>query len=126
MNEWDNVINENTYDIFINNTVFNSHKIIIKRGLSVNIIPKLTDNFDFIYVDGDHSEKTVWLDAIYSFEKLNIGGIMIFDDYEWNSDDKSPKKAVDKFLTEYSELIEILFINYQVGIKKIKIKLIKK
>jgi hypothetical protein len=61
----------------------------------------------------------------YSFLKpLNYGGIMIFDDYEWNSDDKSTKKAVDKFLTEYSELIEILFINSQVGIKKIK--LIKK
>jgi hypothetical protein len=120
MVEWDNLINENTYNIFINNTKYNKHKIIIKRGLSTDILPNLKKIYDFIYIDGDHSEKAVWIDAIYSFKILKINGFIIFDDYEWNIGDKSPKKTIDKFLDEYKNYIDIIDINSQVIIKKIK------
>jgi predicted O-methyltransferase YrrM len=119
MSEWDDVINEDTYNIFIKNTIFNSDKIIIKRELSINILPTLNTEYDFIYIDGDHSEKAVWIDATLSFNILKLGGIMIFDDYTWNINDKSPKNAIDRFIKEYNSKIEILFINYQVGLKKI-------
>lgn len=119
MNEWDNLINENTYNIFINNTNYNKNKIIIKKGLSIDILPTLEKIYDFIYIDGDHSEKAVWLDAIYSFKILRNNGIIIFDDYNWNTGDKSPKNAIDKFLYEYKNYIEVININYQVIIKKI-------
>ena len=119
MSEWDNLINENTYDIFTNNTKYNKNKIIIKRGLSCDILPNLEKIYDFIYIDGDHSEKAVWLDAVYSFKILRNNGIIIFDDYMWNTDDKSPKNAIDKFLEEYKNYIEVISINYQVTIKKI-------
>jgi len=120
MNEWDNLINENTYNIFINNTNYNKKKLIIKRGLSSDILPKLEKIYDFIYIDGDHSEQAVWLDAIYSFKILRINGIIIFDDYEWNSGDKSPKKAIDKFLDEYKSYIKVILKNSQhVVIQKI-------
>jgi hypothetical protein len=33
--------------------------------------------------------------------------------------EKSSKNAIDKFIKEYDSKIEILFINYQVGLKKI-------
>lgn len=118
MPDWDKLINESTYDIFIRNTKSNSDKIIIKRGLSKDILPSLKSEYDFIYVDGDHSEKAVWIDATLSFEILKVGGIMIFDDYEWNVGDKSPKDAVDRFLNEYSDKVEVLFVNQQVGIRK--------
>jgi len=119
MDEWDNFINENTYDIFINNTNYNKNQIIIKRGLSCDILPTLEQIYDFIYIDGDHSENAVWIDAIYSFKILRKNGIIIFDDYEWNTGDKSPKKAIDKFLNEYKNFIEVISINSQVTIKKI-------
>ncbi len=119
LDEWDNVINESTYDIFVRNTKANSDKIIIKRGLSKDILPTLQQEYDFIYIDGDHSEKAVWIDATLSFAILKVGGTMIFDDYEWNVGDKSPKDAVDRFLKEYSDKIKVLFINEQVGIQKI-------
>jgi predicted O-methyltransferase YrrM len=35
------------------------------------------DSYDFIYVDGDHSEDAVWLDAIYSFKILRKNGIIV-------------------------------------------------
>ena len=83
------------------------------------MLPALQPEYDFIYIDGDHSEKAVWLDAVLSFDILKVGGIMIFDDYTWNVGDKSPKKAVDRFLQRYSDMISVLFINSQVGIQKI-------
>ena len=70
MNEYEHLINENTYDNFINNTNYNKDKIIIKKRLSYDILPTLEKIYDFIYIDGDHSEKTVWLDAIYSFKHI--------------------------------------------------------
>lgn len=119
MSEWDCYINESTYDKFMNNTSKNRDKIILKRGLSVDILPTLESIYDFIYVDGDHSEDAVWLDAIYSFRILRKEGIIVFDDYEWNTGKKSPKAAIDRFLQEYKDLIEIIDINNQVVIKKL-------
>ena len=119
MNEWDDFINEDTYDIFITNTNYNKNKIIIKKGLSRDILPNLEKIYDFIYIDGDHSEKAVWLDAVHSFDILRNNGIIIFDDYLWNTGEKSPKNAIDKFLKIYKNFIEVVNIGYQVTIKKI-------
>ena len=119
INGYDNLINEETYNIFKNNTMKNQDKIIIKKGFSNDILPQLDKIYDFIYVDGDHSEKTVWNDAINSFAILKNNGILIFDDYTWNEGDKSPKKAIDRFLLEYKDYIKVLNINYQVCIMKI-------
>ena len=123
ISEWDKYINEDTYNIFINNTEHNKKNIIIKRGFSVDILPSLYKIYDFIYIDGDHSENAVWNDAIFSFEKLVIGGILIFDDYLWNVGEKSPKNAIDKFMIEYKNYIEIVCINNQVIVKKISEKM---
>jgi len=121
MSQYDEWINEGTYEIFINNTKHNSDKIIIKKGFSKDVLPELVKGtYDFIYVDGDHSEVTVWLDAICSFPLLKINGIIIFDDYKWNHGDKSPEKAINRFMEEYSSRLEILKINYQVVLRKIK------
>jgi len=124
--EWDSIINPKTYNVFINNTKMNSNKIIIKRGLSKDILPTLDSEYDFIYIDGDHSELAVWIDATLSFDILKINGILIFDDYIWSAGDKyssdtSPKKAIDRFIEEYKSKIKVLFINNQVGIQKISI-----
>ena len=120
INGYDNLINEDTYNIFKNNTIKNQDKIIIKKGFSNDILPKLDKIYDFIYVDGDHSEKTVWNDAINSFAILKINGILIFDDYTWNEGAKSPKNAIDRFLLEYKDYIKVVSINYQVCVMKIK------
>jgi hypothetical protein len=119
MSGWDNFINESTYDIFLANTNYNKKKLIVKKGFSCNVLPTLEKKYDFIYIDGDHSEKAVWLDAIYSFKILRVNGIIIFDDYLWNTGDKSPKNAIDKFLLEYKNCIKVISINHQVTVKKI-------
>jgi predicted O-methyltransferase YrrM len=113
MDQWDNIINEDVYFRFLENTDRNRSKIKIIKGLSQNILPQLQQQYHFIFIDGDHSAKTVWNDAVMSFNILNLGGIIIFDDYLWYSNtdlSKSPKSSIDRFLEEYKP-----YINYRIA-----------
>lgn len=46
-------------------------------------------------------------DAVLSFRKLKIGGIMIFDDYGWGGPDLT-QKGIDAFLAGYHKRITYL------------------
>lgn len=77
--------------------------------------------FDFVYVDGEHLAPTVLSDAIHSFERLRVGGLMAFDDYWWDShrgDLHNPKIAVDAFCAIYAERLEVLEVGHQVWIRR--------
>ncbi len=59
------------------------------------------EKFDFIYVDGSHHADDVIVDAIRSFEHLNVGGVMVLDDYLWRfypRDAENPARAINGFL----------------------------
>ena len=61
-------------------------------------------------------------DAVLAFKLLKQGGIMIFDDYEWNVHQDilmMPKLAIDAFLAIYQRQYELLHKGYQVIIKKL-------
>lgn len=115
----------NIYNTFIKNVEsFDlQNKILVNRGYSNIEIPKLQDNFfDIIYVDGNNEPEYVLEDAILSFRKLKIGGIMIFDDYGWGGPDLT-QRGIDAFLSGYYKRIEIIRIDLdstQVFIRKIK------
>jgi predicted O-methyltransferase YrrM len=77
--------------------------------------------YDFIYIDGDHLPESVTLDADLSWDLLKSGGIMAFDDYEWdhpNGTDKNPKPAIDAWLAKHKNEIEIIRKGWQVWIRK--------
>jgi predicted O-methyltransferase YrrM len=110
------------YDLFMNN-IENSgvkDKIIIKRGYSNSQIPLLEDNFfDIIYIDGNHQPEYVLEDAVLSFRKLNINGIMIFDDYGWGGPDLT-QRGIDGFLSGYHKKIKNLgLLDRQLFIQKL-------
>lgn len=117
-------IQENTYETFLRN-IQNSgekDKIKIKRGFSDEEIVKFEDNFfDIIYIDGNHEPEYILEDAVLSFRKLKVGGIMIFDDYGWGGPDHTIK-GIHGFLSGYHKNIDILNINYntQTFIRKTK------
>lgn len=83
--------------------------------------------FDFIYVDGSHDAPDVLSDAVLSFRLLRVGGVMAFDDYLWDLDDKKtfnplncPKIAIDAFTTIYSQRLRIISTRlYQLYIQKL-------
>jgi len=81
------------------------------------------DQYSFIYVDGSHTAPDVLADAVLAWSLLKAGGIMIFDDYEWNAypdqPELNPKLAVDNFLEVMKGKYELLHKQYQVAIKKL-------
>jgi hypothetical protein len=73
------------YNIFTQNLKEYLEKITILRGCSNNMLPSLNNNnFDIIYIDGDHTSEQTYKDGIMSWSLLKNGGIMIFDDYLWH------------------------------------------
>jgi len=68
--------------------------------------------FDLIYVDGAHDSQNVLFDAVSSFKLVKEGGVIIFDDYLWESKDKnvinSPKFAIDSFVNIFSNKIYVI------------------
>ena len=71
----------NLFDIFSHNISAFSNKVNIIRDKSQVALKRITEEYDFIYVDGDHKASAVIEDAILSFHLLKNGGMMIFDDY---------------------------------------------
>ncbi len=80
------------------------------------------NQFDFIYIDGHHEGLNVLEDGVLSFRLLKPKGILIFDDYLWESEKASimPKPAIDAFLDLYQHNLKILHEGWQVICQKIQ------
>jgi SAM-dependent methyltransferase len=75
------------------------------KGASQRVMPQLTPHsFDFVYIDGCHDRHCVIADAINSLYLLKVGGILIFDDYDW----KTVRDVIDAFLVWYSPQFTVL------------------
>lgn len=99
-----------------------SQQVIVKRGLSRDILKELPLEFyDFIYIDGSHIAPHVLSDAVISFDLLKINGLMTFDDYKhpYVKNKKEVCKAVDAFVSCYEDNLQVVEKNRQLTIKKI-------
>lgn len=77
--------------------------------------------FDFILVDAAHDALNVLRDSVLGFEVLKIGGVMVWDDYEWHvfpNELDCPKLGVDSFIAAYASRLEIIHVGYQVAARK--------
>ena len=78
--------------------------------------------YDFIYIDADHTTVGVLLDAELSWPLLKSGGLMAFDDYEWGENLPThlrPKPGIDLFLLRHKGEYNILAINNQLWVEKL-------
>jgi predicted O-methyltransferase YrrM len=79
-------------------------------------------DYDFIYVDADHTTVGVLLDAELAWPQLKSGGIMAFDDYTWQHASGDPRLApqvgIDLFLHRHQLDLQVLAKNTQVWVKK--------
>jgi predicted O-methyltransferase YrrM len=113
-------------DTFLYNieTSNKSNKVIVERGLSSKVLPKLLLNenkYDIIFIDGNHVAPFVLLDAVLSWDLLKVGGIMIFDDYLWMPEKHkslTPKIAVDSFIEVFEDYNDVILDKYRKAIKK--------
>lgn len=111
-------------DVYDNRTLEarNQKRIIKYKGTSDMFFKQNKSTFDFIYIDGDHTAYGVLKDAVNSFEVLNSGGILAFDDYQWSAglgELKEPKPAIDAFWSVYKDKLEVLFVGYQCWFRKL-------
>ena len=108
------------YGIYLNRMDKHENVMSIK-GDSSYVLPNLKEKYDFIYIDGDHTEKAVYRDATNAWPLLKSGGILAFDDYLWGQDahpSLRPMLAIDRFLEEKQGEHLLLSQNYQVWIQK--------
>ena len=125
---------------------FNSkHLRWIEKYSYEALVNERGNQYDLIYIDGDHNASGVLEDAILSWRLLKIGGILLFDDYLMKIDNpwfyimhaefqthkedgltfQHPKEAINTFLEIFKGQYELIINNYQIGIKK-KVELCKK
>lgn len=99
-----------------------SSKVKVIKGFSQQKLRDLKlHSFDLIYIDGDHSSRSVIMDAVLSWDLLKEGGIMIFDDYGWDfalPTEMRPTFAVDVFQVLFVDEFQLLFKDYQLILQK--------
>jgi predicted O-methyltransferase YrrM len=79
------------------------------------------DTYDFIYIDGDHTATGVLLDAELSWDLLKSGGILAFDDFEWNDgtgDINRPMPGINAFLDRHKGLWAPVHKGWQLWVSK--------
>jgi len=98
-------------------------QVTVMKGSSREKLRELPLNsFDLIYVDGDHSSKSVLIDAVSAWDLLKENGLMIFDDYDWPHPiptEMRPAFALDVFQNLMSEEFQVVLKHYQLIIRKI-------
>jgi hypothetical protein len=105
-----------------------SNKIFIMDEDTNTLLQKyISDNivFDIVYINSSYFAKDILLDAVLSMKLLKLEGIMLFNNYLWEKLEPniySPKPAIDAILNIYKNEIIVLFIGYQVIIKKTNLK----
>ena len=122
LNEYNKKKFDKIYRNFKKNTSKYSKKLFIVKNKSFNFFKSNKKKFDLIYVDGSHEYKYVLHDANNAFLALKQNGIIIFDDFMWENDEqnKLPYDAIIEFLKKNNHNLKILYVDYQIIIKKIK------
>ena len=100
----------------------NDQTITKIKDNSENFFLNNKENFDLIYIDGDHKGISVFNDLENSFKILNNGGIIICDDFLWSYyklATNNPAYGIGIFLKKYKKQIKIIYVSGIVAIKKI-------
>jgi len=95
------------------------------KGSSATALPALGISgrrFDLAYIDGSHMAADVYGDAVLTWPMIKSGGIVIFDDYEWDLmtvELERPKFGIDAFLAAFSGHYKEIHRGYQIMIAKL-------
>ena len=120
VDHWLDLESENFFDSIAE---FYSPRIIKQKSNSVKWLQENQNLiFDFIYIDGNHSEEGVFEDATNAWGLLKPSGIMAFDDYLLidSNNGKETQAGIDRFLESIKEKCQIIDSGYQLWITKNK------
>lgn len=117
--DWKSV--ESVYDDK-NSQWFDEGRLIKKKTTTDEFFASNDKQFDFVYVDADHTAMAVLKDGIHGYDCLKNGGVLAFDDYRWGSHlpiKDRPQAGVDAFRVAHWNKTSLLEANLQVWLKKI-------
>jgi predicted O-methyltransferase YrrM len=89
------------------------------RGLARLVVSERM--FDIVFIDGSHHSADVMADAVLTWPMVKDGGVVIFDDYDWNQDMDEvlkPRLGVDAFLATRPGQYRELHRDYQLIVEK--------
>tara|TARA_E500000178_G_scaffold211206_1_gene208468 strand:- start:206 stop:976 length:771 start_codon:yes stop_codon:yes gene_type:complete len=110
------------YDTFQSNVKDFKDRINHCKISSNEFFKKNNELFDIIYIDGSHYYIDVENDFKNSLNCLNVGGIIIFDDFLWNyykKIEENPINGILPFLNK-QKYLKIISASNQLILKKIK------
>jgi hypothetical protein len=115
----DNAMFVGQYERFMRNTKGRPVELIRGRSQEVHHLVKNL-RFGLIYIDGDHTENGVFMDAVMYWNQLldrpsGEGGYMLFDDY---GQSEETKRGIDRFLETQKGNFDLLVMDYQVLIRR--------
>lgn len=103
----------------------NFTRLATRKGFSTYELPKMLEageTYDLIYIDGSHTALAVGIDLAFCASLLDIGGMMVLDDY-WHHESEiggpGVKQAVDHFHAVFRDYFEISAVYRQVALTKI-------
>jgi hypothetical protein len=77
--------------------------------------------YDFVYVDGDHTSLGVLKDGINAMQVVAPGGVVAFDDYTWRSGRGptfDPGPAIDALIVAFADKFEVIDKGVQVWLRR--------
>jgi predicted O-methyltransferase YrrM len=107
---------ESVYDAKLHGRAMKQKKTTVEYLLDNNF------EYDFVYVDADHTAASALIDGELAWQYLKPNGILSFDDYEWGSNlpaHLAPKLGVNLFIHRYQGKFETLAVNGQVWLRKL-------
>jgi predicted O-methyltransferase YrrM len=130
---WENVYDgeteEATFDINLNALQINypSYKFTKIKDISTNVLADFIvkkEKFDFIYIDSRKHGFSLMEDFSMAFLILNVGGIIMVDDYYKDRENQDPIRdsnmAMNMLLFQYQRFIQLIHKGKRCIIKKIK------
>lgn len=119
----DDLFNSNVASVYGNRVT----KIAGRSTIELEKLSMVNAKFDLIYIDGSHDRDDVIIDTILAWRLLEVGGIVIWDDYDLvamatdaMTSEQDPKPSIDTFLEWHKDELEIIHAGYQMISRKTK------
>lgn len=118
--DWNDV--ELTYDAKINGNPDFVGKVFKEKMTTKEFFTQNKNDFDFIYVDADHTAQGTLFDGLFAMDNLPVGAILAFDDYGWGEGSPihlRPKPAIDAIVNCFRDKWDVIELGYQVWLKRV-------
>ncbi len=116
-------------DTFLHNISPHRERVRWMQGKSQLVLrgaafaPGAARRYDIVYIDGWHEATAVLEDAVLTYRLLKVGGVLIFDDYEfegWAESYRNPKSAILSFFNIYRQQFKLLHKGRQFILERVR------